>query len=313
MTWGMAHRDETPGTAVRVGHLQATWTDLGTAAGSVTIGCRRLQIEPGGWSTPAHEHGRGEEIFYVLAGRGLVWQKGAAFEVGENDCVVFLPNRGAHTVQAGDEPLDVLAFGPRISEEAPRFPRLGMTLVGRRMVESTPGVIDRAPAQFVREAELGPPDTSTRVERPATCVNLADVEPEPLERPRVGRVRRRIAHAAGARTTGMQHVEVTPGKEATAQHCHSVEEELFVVLAGDGAVLVDDGEHPVRAGDVVAFPAGTGVTHTFRAGDGGLTYLAYGTNDPGDICWYPRSSKLSFRGVGVIARVERLEYWDGED
>ena len=44
----------------------------------------------------------------------------------------------------------------------------------------------------------------------------------------------------------------------------------------------------------------------FRAGDRGLTYLAYGTRDPGDVCYYPRSNKIAFRGVGVIARLEQL-------
>ena len=51
----------------------------------------------------------------------------------------------------------------------------------------------------------------------------------------------------------------------------------------------------------------------FRAGDRRLTYLAYGTRDPGDVCYYPRSNKIAFRGVGVIARLEQLDYWDGED
>ena len=45
----------------------------------------------------------------------------------------------------------------------------------------------------------------------------------------------------------------------------------------------------------------------------GLTYLAYGTREPGDVCYYPRSDKIAFRGIGVIARLERLDYWDGED
>jgi len=45
----------------------------------------------------------------------------------------------------------------------------------------------------------------------------------------------------------------------------------------------------------------------------GLVYLAYGTRDSRDVCWYPRSNKLFFRGLGVIARVERLDYWDGEE
>jgi uncharacterized cupin superfamily protein len=55
------------------------------------------------------------------------------------------------------------------------------------------------------------------------------------------------------------------------------------------------------------------VAHCFRAGEAGLTLLSYGTRDPGDIVYYPRSDKVNFRGVGLITRLERLDYWDGED
>jgi len=44
-----------------------------------------------------------------------------------------------------------------------------------------------------------------------------------------------------------------------------------------------------------------------------MTLLAYGTRDPNDIAYYPRSGKISFRGVGVIGRLEQADYWDGED
>jgi len=54
--------------------------------------------------------------------------------------------------------------------------------------------------------------------------------------------------------------------------------------------------------------------HAFRAGSAGLTVLMYGTREPNDICFYPRSGKVFLRGVGVIARLgEQLDYWDGED
>ena len=33
----------------------------------------------------------------------------------------------------------------------------------------------------------------------------------------------------------------------------------------------------------------------------------------GDVCYYPRSNKIAFKGVRLMARLERLEYWDGED
>ena len=44
----------------------------------------------------------------------------------------------------------------------------------------------------------------------------------------------------------------------------------------------------------------------------GSILLAYGTRDPADGCWYPDSRKISWRGLGVIHRVEPLDYWDGE-
>ena len=87
---------------------------------------------------------------------------------------------------------------------------------------------------------------------------------------------------------------------------------MFVILDGDGVCMLGDDEHRVRPGHVVSRPASSRVAHAFRAGDGGLTMLAYGTRDPNDIVYYPRSNKVYFRGVGVMTRVERLDYWDGE-
>ena len=69
---------------------------------------------------------------------------------------------------------------------------------------------------------------------------------------------RDLGRAAGSVSTGLQHVEVAPGREATPLHCHSASEEIFVVLDGHGE-LVLDGEPPtaVRAGHVIARPPAT--------------------------------------------------------
>ena len=310
---GITHFEEARRRELRIGHLHATWSFLGEAAGCVAVGVRRIEVTQGGWSTPAHEHGRQEEIFFVLAGRGVSWQDGHAAEIGAGDCIVYRPGGGAHTLHALSD-LDVLAFGPRVSDESPRFPRLGFSLVGGRGVETLDGVVDGYPIQFVREAEVGAPELPSELSpRPATIVNLADVDPETLERPRVFRTRRNLGMAAGSITTGLQHVDVAPGRESAPQHCHSVEEEIFVILEGGGLLVLDDQETPVRPGNVVSRPAATGVAHMFRAGEGGLTYLAYGTREHSDICYYPRSNKIAFRGVNLIARLDSLDYWDGED
>ena len=71
-------------------------------------------------------------------------------------------------------------------------------------------------------------------------------------------------------------------------------------------------ERPVRAGHVISRPPATRIGHSLRAGPEGLTYLAYGTREPNDICYYPRSNKVFLRGVGLIARLEPLDYGDGE-
>jgi uncharacterized cupin superfamily protein len=115
------------------------------------------------------------------------------------------------------------------------------------------------------------------------------------------------------------------GATGAPPHCHSADEELFVVLEGDGELELwappnpespqptEPAErHPLRAGHVVSRPPATCVSHAFRAGAGGMTYLAYGTREPNDMCWYPRSNKVFFRGLGVIGRLELLDSSDGE-
>ncbi len=310
---GITHFDDASAVDYELGHLRGRWTLLGEAAGCVTVGVRRLQLPPGGWSTPAHEHGRSEEIFYVLSGTGVSWHGGRTAAIRAGDAILYLPRSRPHTVHAREQ-LDLLAFGTREYDESPRFPQLGLSLLGSRAVDSGPGSVDRVPIQFVREAEHGPPELpETLDERPATVVNLDQLEPQPLERPRVQRMRRDLGRAIGSQRTGLQFVQVAPGKEATAQHCHSIEEEIFVILDGDGFLVLDQELTPVRSGHVVVRPGGTGVAHVFRAGERGLSFLAYGTRDPGDVCYYPRSNKIAFRGVGVMGRLERLDYWDGED
>jgi uncharacterized cupin superfamily protein len=108
-------------------------------------------------------------------------------------------------------------------------------------------------------------------------------------------------------------VRIDPGKLGAPPHCHSAEEEIFVVLEGDGTLVLGEEEHPVRAGTVVSRSAGSAIAHTFRAGPGGLVQLAYGNRAPNDILYYPRSGKIFLRGVGVVGRLEPLAFWEGED
>jgi uncharacterized cupin superfamily protein len=75
----------------------------------------------------------------------------------------------------------------------------------------------------------------------------------------------------------------------------------------------EEQHHSVRAGHVVARPAGTRIAHAFRGGDSGMKVLMYGWRGANDITYYPRSNKMAFSGIGLIARLEPLDYWDGEE
>jgi uncharacterized cupin superfamily protein len=306
---GIAHWDDVEKFRRDRAGMAGAWSMLGGAAGSRRAGANRIELAPGEMPTPAHVHGESEEIFYVLGGSGLTWMNEKAYEIGADDCVVYKNFHEAHTIRAGDDGLDVIAFGAREYLPVGELPR------GHSMWTVTGYVEVQEGHPWEREPELEWPEPEA--ERPATIVNTKDVEPDV----RSGRRRRDLALAAGSRWTGLKHIELDAGVLAGPPHVHSAEEEIFVVLEGDGNLELTPSQppwaepeaEPVRKGSVVARPPGTGVAHTFRAGDAGMTLIAWGTRDPNDICWYPRSKKIFWRGVGVIGRIEQLDYWEGEE
>jgi uncharacterized cupin superfamily protein len=299
---GITHWDDVEKRRNERGQMAGTWSNLGTPAGSYRAGVSRIELGPGEMPTPAHVHGEAEEIFYVLSGSGLTWMDEKAYEIRTGDCIVYKNTHEAHTIRAGDDGLDVLAFGAREYFTSSELPR------GGSMWSITGWIEVQAGHPWDREPELVWPEPEP--ERASTIVNVADVEPVV----RGGRRRRGLGEAAGSRWTGLRHIEVDAGALTGPPHVHSAEEELFVVLEGSGTLeLWPDERHRVRAGSVVARPPGTGVAHAFRGGDDGLTLLAWGTREPNDICWYPRSKKMLWRGVDVVGRIEELDYWDGEE
>ncbi len=311
------HWDDVPERRIDQGELRSRRRRLGAAAGAARVGLSRHQIDPGGRSTPAHVHADEEEIFFVLAGAGLSWQDGETYEIGAGDCLVHRIGERAHTLVAGPEGLDALAFGEGSETNITRIDRTNSFWLGSHWL---PG---DGPNPFRLEADAAPlPMPEAPSPRPDTIVALADVKVEEVHVRRAHVWAADLAEAAGSRRSGLNHLRLAPGAEGWPPHMHSAEEELFVVLEGDGVLRLDagpraypgsvTGEFAVRPGHVIARPPGSRVAHSFLAGESGLTLLAYGARDTNDIVLYPRSRKISFRGVGVIGRLEQLDYWDGE-
>ena len=317
----VSHWDDIEGSRGERGHIAGTWRSL-TGDNSITVGVKRIEIDAGMWATPLHLENSEEEIFYVLGGSGisLQWdgQTTEAFEVGAGDCLVHLATDYAHTLRAGPDGLDVLAFGERHTAMGSAYlPRAGASWGLGRWTR----VGDPEDHPWKREAEVGAPEVPETSPRPARIVNASAVEPSVSARTTIRSSWVDFGEAAGSERTGMSLVTIEPGMYMAPPHCHSAEEEIFVMLDGEGELEIwpsvrHGGEletTQLRAGHTVARPAGTQRAHAIRAGAAGLTVLAYGARDPNDITYYPRSGKVSLRGVGVIGRIEQLDYRDGED
>ena len=309
----IVHWDEVEAERAEQGHLAGTWSDLGSAAGSRNVGVTRIQVDLGRWSTPAHVELDEEEIYFVLGGSGLLWQDGQTYEVRRGDCVVQRVAEEAHTFRAADDGLDILAFGERTDATATYLPRAKVVRMAVT-VDVSPG-----PHPWEREAAAGEPEAPAPSPRPA---NISDLSAPEVEE---GGAFVELAALAGSVRSGLNWVRLDSGRRGSPPHCHSAEEEIFVVLEGEGVLELwptpgsprlhpdfEYQEHALRAGHVIARPPGTRIAHSLRAGDAGITYLAYGTRDTNDVCYYPRSNKIFWRGVGLIARLEPLDYQDGE-
>jgi uncharacterized cupin superfamily protein len=310
---GIARRDEVEEHHAAKGEIEATLQRLGHAAGAKTVGVNLVRVAPGKLPTPPHSHGASEELYFVLSGSGLAWQDDAVHEVQEGDCVVHVANEMEHTFVGGHDGLELLVFGTNHPVEYGWLPRSGAVRLG------WPWIPGRTDDPWELEAQAEPLVVGEPAERPPNIVSLEGATTEEDE---TG-VWKELAGGGGSEQSGLNWVQVAPGRAAVPPHCHSEEEEVYVILDGDGTLELWPSpvaeargatreDVSVRAGHVIARPGGTRIAHRLRAGGSGLTYLVYGTRKPNDICYYPRSRKIYWRGVGLIGRVESLDYSDGE-
>jgi uncharacterized cupin superfamily protein len=305
---GVAHWDDVEFHRNAKGEMDATWQRLGDPAGARAAGVNRVRVEPGKLPTPPHSHGASEELYFVLAGSGLAWQDDDVHEVRPLDCVIHRADEHEHTFLAGPDGLEYIVFGTRHPTEIGWLPRSRAIRIGWPWVEG------RDDDPWDVEATVEPVAVGEPAPRPENIVNVDEVELETHRHQSFAY----LTPDEKTRLAGLAWEKLAPGHRGSVPHCHSAEEEVFVILGGmatlelwskDGAV---EETTELRAGHIVARPAGTRISHSFRAGPEGATMLVYGTRDPNDMCWYPRSRKLAWRGLGVIGRIEALDYFDGE-
>lgn len=310
---GLAHWDDVERHHLAKGEMDAEWQRLGNAAGTVGVGVNRVRVAAGRLPTPPHSHGAAEELYYVLGGSGLAWQDEAVHAVRRGDCVIHRPDEMEHTFVAGPDGLDLLVFGTRHPTELGWLPRSRAVRIGWPWVEG------RTDDPWEIEAQAPPLAVGEPAPRPANIVNIDEVELEQFP----GVTTAPLATRERSQLAGLHWERLDADTIGAPPHCHSEEEEVFVILEGEATLQLwpsPQAEHAgtkredveLRPGHVIARPPGSRIAHAFHAGRDGVTMLIYGTRKPNDMCWYPRSSKIFWRGLGVIGRIESLDYLDGE-
>lgn len=131
-----------------------------------------------------------------------------------------------------------------------------------------------------------------------------------------------IGDRIGARLLGYNLTEVPPGKANCPFHSHRGEEEMFLILDGEGELRFGDTRYPVRRHDVIACPTGGAeVAHQLiNTGTVPLRYLALSNRVELEACEYPDSNKVMVvagpygrRALRGMFRAEtKVDYFDRE-
>jgi uncharacterized cupin superfamily protein len=132
-------------------------------------------------------------------------------------------------------------------------------------------------------------------------LNLDDVAFDDIEENGLYTSKRALFSASiGARKLGYNLTELPPGKAQCPFHSHREEEEMFLILDGEGELRFGDQRFKIRRHDVIACPTGdASVAHQIiNTGLVPLRYLALSNQSGAEICEYPDSNKV---GIFVAA------------
>lgn len=136
-----------------------------------------------------------------------------------------------------------------------------------------------------------------------------------------------LSGALGMSGLGAMFVTVEPGRRAFPFHNHLGNDEMFVILEGEGTYRFGAEEYTVKPGDVCAAPRGGPDTahQVINTGKKPLKYLGISTSNDPDIAEYPDSGKFAAMGIApgpsffeahikhVGRREDAHDYWEGED
>jgi uncharacterized cupin superfamily protein len=286
---------------------------IGKAQGLSKIGIHYEIQPPGSRSSFPHAESEEDEFVLVLKGRPDVWIDGVLYPLEAGDSVAFPAGTGiAHSfLNNADEDMHLIVIGEANKDtnriNYPLEPRRNAIFArkGRYWSDAPQRPLGPHDGKAVAGSRAaGPVDRSGR---PKFITHFSDAL-FPVTNStysNLGGQHAALGSDGGLTRLGVHHVVLPPGNRTSNPHAESLEDEFILVLDGKPDVWVDGIAHELAEGDGVAFPAGTGIAHTFLNNtDADVHLLVIGQHEvPGNQVNYPlqpeRNADFATRG----------EYW----
>jgi uncharacterized cupin superfamily protein len=112
-----------------------------------------------------------------------------------------------------------------------------------------------------------------------------------------GRTRRALGDAGGLTQFGVNLVTLQPGAASSLRHWHERQDEFLWMLEGELVLVEDDGEHPMRPGDVASWKAGVANGHHLvNRSNAPARFIVVGSRSATETCRYS-DVDLMMRGI----------------
>jgi uncharacterized cupin superfamily protein len=145
-------------------------------------------------------------------------------------------------------------------------------------------------------------------------INLDELEFETHGKAQFGESYAVIGEKIGAKKLGYSLSVVPPGKRVCPFHNHHVNEEMFLIIEGEGTLRFGDKEFPLRKHDVIACPPGNrDVAHQIiNTSNADIKYFCLSTMEPGEIVEYPDANKIGAIVAGANGSYNMRLFFKGE-
>jgi uncharacterized cupin superfamily protein len=287
------------------------------------------RIPPGASVCPYHAHSAQWELFVIVQGRATVRRDGQTHVLPAGRALLHPPGATHQIINDStteDLIVTIIADNPLV--EFYRYPdsdKFGTRPLGKyfRITE-----VDYFDGEEIEPtpplARVTSPITGFRAPQPLAQVSI-DALPWHEARSPKGKFHsyyKDISVALGASRNAtpldgghpfdLQVRRVPPGAAVCPRHVHTLQWELFVILAGQAIVHADTEQHTVATGD--CFLQRPGIAHQLiNPGPDDLTFYVIADNHAADSTYYPDSQKWQMKPQGKIFRAIEADYFDREE